>query len=227
MPNLAEWLTAGSTASAAGFTAFAALSARAAARIAQKSLEASSEPLLLDARAWWQDDQHASDVLHRMTRMGGWRDTPRVDLKNGRAYLPIRNVGAGIAVLNSFGIGLTSDDDPKVAIWTGSTEAIPPGETVTLAIEFGPGDRLWDIMQAPAGGPRSELVKIHEREPFTAYFQYTDLDGGRPRNVALVLDGRKAEAGSQYRVTRRRPADGWLVRASYTTEPIGANSGSE
>jgi hypothetical protein len=181
----ADWVTAGATGLAAigtvGALVFAARAAAAAARSARTAndaLAAQAKPLLLDVPY-----EHYTDYEHEYPWPGeSMRKTPIrgqivFDATSGRFVFPVRNVGRGVARIESFSVLLAE----AAVNWTGySGDAVPAGEDSWLA-----GDARNDpiFMEALARVP----APVHGPMPYVFTVTYTDIAGDQTQRLELAV----------------------------------------
>jgi hypothetical protein len=178
---VADWVTisslatAGGTLALAGATYGAVRSSNRSARIAEQALQEQRRPVLVNSRF--------EDPMQKVMFQGGhWSRAEggqaAIDEEDGAIYLalPLRNVGAGIAVLQGWYLW------PELA--TSGVGHRPPEEfrRQVRDIYIAPGDvGMWqaalrdtdDDMLGPIAAVRAE------RTPFTIDLLYSDQVGGQ------------------------------------------------
>jgi hypothetical protein len=178
---VADWATisalatAGGTLALAGATYAAVRSSNRSARIAEQALQEQRRPLLVGARLDDPSQQAAFADGHWIATQG-----PRavVDEDGDTVYLgiPVRNAGAGIAVLQGWHIW------PELVTSATSHPAPEDFRAQIRDIYVAPGDiGLWQ--GALREGDREQAVAIEgayaERRPFSIDLLYTDQVGGQ------------------------------------------------
>lgn len=189
--STAETITAIGTAGAAvgtvgalWFAAWAAKSASASARIANRSLQAEARPLLLDVPY-----EHYTDFEHEFPWPGeGMRKTPMrgqisVDPTYGTFVFPVRNVGRGAALVES--VSITLADGETYSEFSGI--AIPVGEESWLA---GKPEARSDVARALNKTPSP----LHGPMPLVFVAIYTDTSRRQKQRLELGVGTRQSDS---------------------------------
>jgi hypothetical protein len=178
---MADWATISSLATAGGtlvlaVATFAAVrSSTRSARIAEQALQEQRRPVLVQAR-------HDDPMQKVMFADGHWSRVEggqaAIDEEDGNLYLALalRNVGAGIAVLQGW---LTS---PERATADADHPPVEAFRRQTRDIYVAPGDLgIWQgALRDPAEALRAEIAAARdERRPFTVDLLYSDQVGGQ------------------------------------------------
>lgn len=180
----AQWITATGTVGAAIgtvgallFSAKAAKSAGASARIANETLKSEARPLLLDVPY-----EHYTDYEHEYPWPGeSMRKTPMrgqigVDPIYGTFAIPVRNVGRGAASVQSVSFTLS---EVGVTHTHPSGIAIPVGEDAWLAGKP-EGQDFADAL-------RAGLSPTHGPMPYVFTIAYTDIVGRQRQRLRLAV----------------------------------------
>ncbi|HZU79012.1 MAG TPA: hypothetical protein VE991_03775, partial [Acidimicrobiales bacterium] len=176
-----DWVTISSFATAGGtlvlaVATFASVrSANAAARVAERSLQANLRPVLVQSRLddtaqkmRWFDDHWAS--------VGG--SQALAELVDGKIYLAmsLRNVGSGMAILHGWALrseitwGMNEHTDLSAFRMQTRDLYVPPGDT-----------GFWQAAIRDADDPDHAALctVIENREPFLIEILYGDHEGGQ------------------------------------------------
>jgi hypothetical protein len=174
--TISSLATAGGTLALAGATFTAVRSSNRSARIAEQALKEQRRPLLVHARL--------DDPLQKVMFVEGhWIGTEGsqavVDEDSGVLYLglPLRNVGAGIAVLQGW--------HPWPDLVTADVDHPPPDDfrRQVRDIYIAPGDvGMWQgaLRDANEDVFRGIAAAHAERRAFSVDLLYTDQVGGQP-----------------------------------------------
>jgi hypothetical protein len=196
MTDWAAWGTAVGTLVLAGATFAAVRSSNQSARVAERTLLAGLRPLLAPTRRGDTDEQ-VQFADGRVFEVGEGRALVRQE--NGAIYLamPLRNVGAGMAVLRSYRLEAESADavsrDPLGPARHRRGDATP--DTQGFAEQqrdiYVPSGEV-GFWQAAARDPESELYRdleaaIRTSGRVTADLLYTDHEGGQQTVTRFVL----------------------------------------
>jgi hypothetical protein len=196
MTDLAAWGTSVGTLVLAGATFAAVRSSNHSARVAERTLLAGLRPVLAPARRSDPDEQ-VQFADGRVFAIGDGHALVRRE--NGNIYLamPLRNVGAGMAVLRGYQLEAESADetnrDPLGQARHRKGDA-PPDPAVFAEQQrdiYVPSGDL-GFWQAAARDPQSQLyqdleVAIRTQGRVTVDVLYTDHDGGQPTITRFVL----------------------------------------
>lgn len=195
----ADWITAIGTVLAAAGTVGALIYAAKAAKSASKSAAAASAavrnealPLLLDVPyELYTDGEHEYPwPLEHETDTGKtpMRGEIRFDSATGTFAIPVRNVGRGVARIESFEISIAQTGE-AYAQYGG--QALPSGEEIWLAGRpVGESDFATALQRTPS--------PLHEYMIFVV--TYTDNSGGQRQRFEMALGSRGRETA--WRVLR-------------------------
>lgn len=184
-PNTTDWITAIATGFAAVGTVGALLFAFRAARAASKSAEeasraiaAEARPLLLDVPCEnYTDHDHEYPWPDEGMRKTPTRGLISVDTTYGKFVFPVRNVGRGAALIESFSFVLAETGD-EYAEYT--RKAVPVGEDAWLAARPTSGS---DVALALLGQPSP----THGPLPYIFTVTYTDIAGQQKQRLELSV----------------------------------------
>jgi hypothetical protein len=184
---LADWSTIASLATAGGTlvlatATFASIrSSNRAARLAEHAFAVNTRPVLMPSRL--QDDMQKVVWGDRhWAHLAGGRANVEIDGDNIYHALSLRNVGAGIAVLQSWRVlGDARAADPRDEL-----DAFRPQQ---LDLYVAAGDvAYWQAsirdLSDPCYPPLAQLIKA--REPVAIELMYSDHDGGQ-RTITRFL----------------------------------------
>jgi hypothetical protein len=196
MTDWAAWGTSVGTLVLAGATFAAVRSSNHSARVAERTLLAGLRPVLAPARHGDPDEQ-VQFADGRVFEIGEGRAL--VQQENGNVYLamPLRNVGAGMAVLRGYRLEAESAEqasqDPlgQARHRKGDTAPDPAVFAEQQRDLYIPSGDL-GFWQAAARDAQTQLyqdleVAIHTRGRVTVDVLYTDHDGGQPTLTRFVL----------------------------------------
>jgi hypothetical protein len=172
--TIASLATAGGTLVLATATFSAVRSANRAARVAERALLIGTRPIIMASR---REDppQKINWVDQHWARLDGGRAS--VELVDGNIYLALslRNVGAGIAVLQSWHASVKPADDHALpdldTFRRQSRDLYVPGRDVSF----------WQAGLRDPGDPFYAPIRraIEQREVITIHLLYTDHEGGQ------------------------------------------------
>jgi hypothetical protein len=185
-----DWATISSLATGAGtlvlaIATFASVrSANRAARTAERALQVGMRPLLAasrltddDIKMGWVDDHRA--------RVGGGRAS--IELVDDNVYLAmsLRNVGSGVAVLQSWDVEADTELSPDRPVPDGTTFQAQTRDFYISAGDVG----FWQAAIRDAAHPRYTSVRsaIAERRRMLIDVLYTNDEGGQRAITQFVV----------------------------------------
>jgi hypothetical protein len=191
MPNALEWVIGVGQIGAVALAAWAAKSAAGSARSAQLSTEAQERPLLLDVPYEHYTDHSNHEMLlpGNQIRLTGVRGEIFFDPLHGSFAIPVRNVGRGLARIESFALSLTGE--PDAAVLFRADVALPVGEATYLVGEPQPGSRFHERLAAVPS-------PLHYNGALTLEVTYTDYLNARQQRLEMRMGGRAQ--GTAWRV---------------------------
>jgi hypothetical protein len=195
---MANWETISSLATGAGtlvlaVATFAAVrSSNRAARIAELALQEQRRPLLVQSRLGVDPEQKIMFVDEHWAHVGGGYAT--AEAVNGVIYLvmSLRNVGAGIAVCQGWGV--------RVGMVRSAVDHFPEDEfrPQTRDLYIPAGDiGLWQGAIRERSDPAHDEIAraIHQREPIAVELLYSDQVGAQRTITRYTLvAGRRDDA---------------------------------
>lgn len=197
----AEWVTAAATLAAAVgtvgalfYAARAASAASASAQIANVATQNEILPLLLDVPHENYTD-HEHEFPWPANGDDGTSKTPvrghiGLDPANGTFAVPVRNVGRGVARIESYEIAIASTSERYAQH---GTEAVPVGEDVWLAGKPAPDSGFFQALQRTPS-------PLHDYAPVLFIVTYTDNAGSQRQRFEMALGSRGSS--SAWRVIR-------------------------
>jgi hypothetical protein len=176
------------------YAARAARAASASAQVANVATQNDVLPLLLDV-PYENYTDHEHEFPWPLDGDDGTRKTPTrghigLDPKSGTFTVPVRNVGRGVARIESYEIAIDSTGERYVQH---GTEAVPVGEDVWLAGKPVPDSAFFQALQRTPS-------PLHDYAPVLFSATYTDNAGSQRQRFEMVL-GARGES-SAWRVIR-------------------------
>jgi hypothetical protein len=203
-----DWIAAiGAVAAAFGtvgalvYAARAAKAASASARTANVATQNEILPLLLDV-PYENYTDHEHEFPWPVDRDDGTAKTPTrghigFDPVSGTFAVPVRNVGRGVARIESYEIAI-ADTGERFA--QHGTEAVPVGEDVWLAGRPVSGS---DFLQALQRVPSP----LHDYAPLIFSVTYTDNAGAQRQRFEMALGSRGSSSAWRVLRTANLPLD--------------------
>jgi hypothetical protein len=176
-----EWTTVAEIGTATGtlvlaVATFASVrSSNSSARLAERSLQSAIKPLLVPSKLS-DEGQKVGFVDNHWARVEGGRGTAEVTDEAIYLTMSLRNVGPGLALLNSWMFY------PDRLVGEGDRPDHGGFRRLTRDLYIPSGDLgFWQgVFRDPADPVFADVARvIHDREPFTVDLMYGDVEGGQ------------------------------------------------
>lgn len=183
-PNALQWITALGAVVVAVFAVGSAAAANRSARAAERHVEGQLRPLLIDVPHGDYLQKEVEVVLpNGEAHLAAVRGELYIPHDGSYVSTPIRNVGAGVARIESVGVracghGPFEGDRPVI-----SKENVPPGEETRVGINVS-GDRK-------AHAHVREAVRLSSG--LEVVVTYNDLSGEQRQRAVLALGARGSD----------------------------------